>query len=240
MSPPVSPPVPPVPPPPPSDIVCSGFVGATTVLDVVVPSGSLCALGGTQVNGSVLAAPLSTLHVFTGTHVQGNVSAREGASASILSARIDGSFTCDRCVLRQLAFTQVGRNVELDRARDGTLILASVVGGHLSMAESTGTGQFSVFSSTIDGNLTFEKNAGFVFASSNTVGGNVQLLKSGRAELHHNRVGRNMEVYKNRSSFPLVIAGNTIGGRLQCADNEPPPIGSFNSAPEKEGQCMGL
>jgi hypothetical protein len=220
--------------------VCSGFVGATTVLDVVVPIGSFCALGGTQVDGSVFAAPLSTLHVGPGTHVRGDVSAREGASVSTISARIDGSFTCDRCVLHQLAFSHVGRNVELDRARTGTLIIASVVGGHLTMAESTGTGQFSVFSSTIGGDLTFEKNAGFVYASSNTVGGNVQLLKSGRAELHHNRVGESMQVFKNHSSFPLVIAGNTIGERLQCAKNEPPPIGSFNSAREKEGQCAGL
>jgi hypothetical protein len=172
----------------------------------------------------------------------GNLEARQGSRLRADGARIGGNLKCEACVLERLVFTPVGGNAKLEKSPDGGFVFGSTINGGLEIVESTGrTFVFFVSGASIGGDLKFEKGAGFgLIATSNTIRGNVQVLKSSDHRLIQNQVSGNVQVVENRGTFPSEISRNTIGGDLQCEKNEPPPAGGFNVAAKKQGQCAEL
>ncbi len=140
--------------------------------------------------------------------VRGNVDARAGARVRTDQASIGGNITCEGCVLERLIFTPVGGNVKIDEAPDGTFIFGSSIGGGLEIVESTGSVfLFFVSGSSIEGSLKFELGTGFgLIAGSSTIGGNVQIVKSGEHRLLNNEIGGNVQVVENTGTFPTEIA----------------------------------
>jgi hypothetical protein len=72
---------------------------------------------------------------------------------------------------------------------------------------------------SIIGDLQFESNRGFLLATANRVGGN-------------------MQVFQNTGGVTLL--NNIIAQNLQCKANRPAPTGSGNRAGSKEDQCAAL
>jgi hypothetical protein len=52
-----------------------------------------------------------------------------------------------------------------------------------------------------------------------------------------NRVGQNLQVFKNTGPGNKTVNRNTSGGDLQCSENSPPFNGRGNTFPKEEGQC---
>jgi hypothetical protein len=73
-----------------------------------------------------------------------------------------------------------------------------------------------------------------------SIGGSIQLKANrSRIEVIDNTVDADVQGFAN--SGLVVIAGNVVGGNLQCKENDPPPAGGNNVVEgNKEDQCASL
>jgi len=73
------------------------------------------------------------------------------------------------------------------------------------------------------------------------VGGNLQVEENEWLSIYRNFVEGNLQAYKNTGG--MYIDSCTIGGNLQCFDNDPPPFWWCDRntvSGSKEGQCSNL
>ena len=83
------------------------------------------------------------------------------------------------------------------------------------------------------------KGAASVNVTDSTVSGSVQVEESGSARLDSSQIHGGAQFVKNTGS--LTISNNTIGGNLQCKENDLTPTGRGNLVQgNKEEQCSGL
>jgi hypothetical protein len=229
-------------------------LGPVVVDNVIVPSGTLCVLAGTQVLGNVLAEPASGLFL-DGTNVRGSVEVKEDALTGAFESTIGGNYKCDRCFFEDAQDSTVGGSVQIVGAQDGDFIIGNVVGGNVEIVDSSaGAFAFIIAENEVGGNVKFEKNGGPTVIADNAIAGELQIFENGVAgacppencgeppvvdgTFSGNIVGGNMQVFKNRG--PTNISGNQVRENLQCKENEPPPTGGGNTARQKEGQCRVL
>ncbi len=223
--------------------------------DLVVPAGGLCVLEGALVHGNAVAEPGAELQIGPGTKIEGNVDALSGALTGAFEASIGRSYRCHDCVFEDVAFSSVGKNVEVRGADDGDFIVGSTIGGNLEIVDSTvGVFAFAVLGNTIAGSVTLRGNEGAFGIEDNSIGGQLTIVENeileslctpdtcppfGNGHVDRNDVGRSIEVYGNTGE-QLSISDNSANGDLRCNANDPTPSGGGNSAKQKRGQCRGL
>jgi hypothetical protein len=83
--------------------------------------------------------------------------------------------------------------------------------------------ELQVQEASVAGNLQLSNNS--------VMGGFLNLV-----EVEVNRVGGSAELLHNTSGS-LAVFHNKVTNNLECAGNKPPPIGSSNTAKQKQGQC---
>lgn len=130
------------------------------------------------------------------------------------------------------------------------------VGGKLTLLEGA-----SLIASglRVDEHVRSE-HAGEVVLRNAQIGGDVEIKKGGSAIVDDSEIDGKLRLESNRGSIevrrtlveedvvlekneggPFLLRRNTIGGKLECKKNEPPPIGTGNVADDgKKGQCRTL
>ena len=116
----------------------------------------------------------------------------------------------------------IAQNVDIagDLKSDGAAVLSisgtSSVGGALQVQRGPGADLRDI---AIAGDLQIDAMTGPVYAFGNKVIGNL-LATANRGK--------------------LILAGNQMGGAMQCTDDLPAPTGAGNIASLKQDQCAGL
>jgi hypothetical protein len=86
------------------------------------------------------------------------------------------------------------------------------------------------------GNVQAENHRSVTVAGSSTVGGSIQLVQGGTADLVGNRVTGDIQLFANRGA--QSVTRNRVNGNLQCKENVPAPTGGGNIVQgNKEDQC---
>lgn len=143
-------------------------------------------------------------------------------------------------------FVPDGASCVLDRTR----MNGSVVVGRGANLRAT--------SVSINGNLQAEGAASVRLGGFSTVGGSVQLVQGGGADIDRARIIGDLQFQSNTSTISAtnnIIGGslqafqnmggasfvnNRMNGNMQCKENVPAPTGSGNRSPSKEDQCARL
>jgi hypothetical protein len=157
-----------------------------------------------------------------------------------------------------LAETTVGGNVLIQREGDGSFIAENnEIAGRLEILGSqAGAFAFVIAGNTIHGDVEFKRNSGPTLIERNVIDGDLEIAQNNVAgafcppdstdpcpilengHFNENQVVGDMRVAANQG--PTEIVGNTVADELECARNDPAPVGSGNTAREKEGQCRNL
>lgn len=126
----------------------------------------------------------------------------------------------------------------------------NIVGGNIQIKEGDGGAQVSD-TDLPGGNIQIEKMKVFVKVGGcgvedgpddgNTLPkGNIKVEEnaiSQNLQICGNRVGGNLQVFKNSGTGPKTVQRNNVRQDLQCKENTAPFVGSPNTAGKKEGQC---
>ena len=209
------------------DTSCIGILAAGTYENVIVPAGFSCFFSsGVTVNGNVDVENGAVFNAFGSVTVNGNINVASGASIHVHSLTLGGNVEGTNCSV--LFFdsldTAIG-NVKSDGCMF-VIIGNSSIGGDVQVKNS---GNTSIRSNTIGGNLQIEDNTGVrVGAFSNSVFGDLQ--------------------YNGNTSTttvnPSIVGSNTVLGNLQCSGNSPAaaiaPFGLNTVSGDKEGECTSL
>lgn len=210
---------------PPAFPPVSPALGPVTVDNVVVPSGSVCTMVGTQVRGSVRVDPGATVQIWL-ADIRGNVNSFSPFFVDLYSTHVGGSYlNTGGAADNDICGSRIDGNLQLERTRGNDRI---GVGSIVTFCAPN-------FANTIGGNLIAEKVAGTTATiRGNTVGGTLQVQKGRNNVITNNTVRQNLQYFDN--AFGQII-GNTIGEDLQCQNNSPAPVGAGNTARQKQGQC---
>jgi hypothetical protein len=208
-----------------ADATCNGTIGVAVVVgNVIVPPGASCQLLGTTVTGNVQFGQGSQL-LTENANVAGNIQG-EGATR----VRIYNTLVTD-IQLKKVTF-------QILIGSDRTCKADPLVLGRIQLEENSANIGICKMSTRQDVQLI--KNTGRILVDDNTIGEDLQVGENtNHVRIRFNEVGENVEVIKNTGG--VMLNGNTAGMRIQCNDNNPPPVSYIpNTAPFKEGQCAGF
>ncbi len=130
---------------------CTTTLGAITVENVIVPSGALCRLEGTIVQGNVQVLTNGRL-ITVNARIGGNVQAEGARSVKLKGGSVDGS-------------------VQLGQGRSGT-VSRVVIDSDLQIEQNTGA--FTLDRNRVRGNLQANQNTGGLVITANRVSENLQ------------------------------------------------------------------
>lgn len=169
-----------------------------------------------------LVVPEGRVCLLAGAQVEGDASVESGAGLITDGATIAGNLRCRRCLfLDVVGESTVGGNLTAKGLLDGLFVHESTIGGHLDVQRShEGNFGFEFLRIRVGGNFEFVRNTGRTAIADSLIGG--------------------MLAFSRNVAGPFELAGNTIGGKLACWGNDPPPSGSENTATRKHGQCRDL
>ena len=145
-----------------------------------------------------------------------NVRVPQGASCTLNGTRVEGTVKVERNAKLFANGIRVKGNVQSEGFRTIFLRENSVVVGSVQLENGLDGGSSNVLNSRINGDLQFFSNEARMVARGNTILANFQA---------------------NQNKGGLVIQNNRIAENLQCQSNNPAPVGSGNTAGDKEGQC---
>ena len=155
--------------------------GETVEGDLRVPSGTVCQLLDTIVEGDLQLAPSSDAGIEGGSTVTGDVSAPDDAGLLVEDSSVGGDIECESCLFADVVFSEVGGDVSLEGAFDGTVMFASSFGGDISIEDSSsqpGSVPILVSANTIDGDVELEDNTGAddgsIVVADNTIDGELE------------------------------------------------------------------
>jgi hypothetical protein len=207
-----------------ADTTCNGTIGTGVIVgNVIVPPGASCELLGTTVTGNVLFGQGSKL-LTENANVAGNIQGEGAARVWIYNTAVT-----------DIQLKKVTRQIII--GSDRTCVADPLVLGRIQLEENSARISICKMSTRQDVQLT--KNSGPILVDRNIIGEDLQAADNTQlVRIRFNTVGANMEVIKNTGG--VILNQNTAGMRIQCNDNVPPPTGSGNTAPAKEGQCAGL
>lgn len=145
--------------------------------------------------------------VMTGDH--DNVIVAAGANCTLQSANVRGNVTNYGELLTE--DTNIYGNVDGEPGHVRTAIsTGTYVGGNVQIRGSLPVGEFGgFFQAQIVGDFQWEENANSLVALDSSIGGNVK-------------------AQGNSGGVFLSISGNTIGGNLECKENDPPILDGGN------------
>jgi len=185
------------------------------------------------VNVDSVTVPPGALCVLTNSTVDGDVTAEEDSILAAINNGIGGSLVGDAQNVLQATDNRIRGNVRLQN------------GG----PEATGLIEVALCDNAIDGNVSLQRNTGFIaigFAGlacgGNLVDGNVSVTDSitnapDQFHVDNNVVGGNVQVIDNRGNGTKTVQNNLINETLDCKDNRNPFIGTPNDADRARGQC---
>ncbi len=134
------------------DTPCTGFLGAVTVDNLVVPQNASCTLDGTMVEGTIYV--------------------ENGASLTAWRVRVDGNVQAEGAELvRVLTGSTVGGSIQLKQGGAARVDKVDVDG---DIQYESNAGAFSVTRNDVGGNIQIFQNTGGVDVVENTVDGNLQ------------------------------------------------------------------
>ena len=145
-----------------------------------------------------------------------NLRVPQGASCTLNGTRVEGTVKVERSARLIANAVRVKGNVQSEGFQAIYLRQGSVVVGSVQLDNGLRGGNGQVLNSRINGDLQFFSNSARMVARDNTILANFQA---------------------NQNNGGLVIQNNRIAENLQCQSNNPAPIGSGNTAGDKEGQC---
>ena len=118
---------------------------------------------------------------------------------------------------------------------------ASVIGTDVSVAgnvEGKRADDLTLTDGLIFGDLKLEDGGSTTLRESH-VGGTVELKSNvGSIELRDNTIAKDVKLERNRVG-PFRVVGNTVDGKLECKDNDPPPSATGNVVEQTTEQCSG-
>jgi hypothetical protein len=137
------------------ETVCRGSIGATTVDNLLVPSGATCTLDGTKVEGTVKVERGAKLYA-EGIRVIGNVQSEGFEVISLKSG------------------SRVGGSVQLENGKSGGLgrVIATRINGDLQFFSNEA--KMVARKDTILGNLQAVSNTGGLVLENKTIAENLQ------------------------------------------------------------------
>jgi hypothetical protein len=116
--------------------VCRGAIGATTVVDLVVPQGAACTLKGTSAKGSVRVERGATLNAVR-IRVFGNIHAEGAAAVNIARSRVGESVQVVQGGRSKLSRTVVKGDVQYFENRGSISIKSNRVEGNVQCKGNT-------------------------------------------------------------------------------------------------------
>lgn len=201
-----------------NDFQCVGIVTLGSFDNVVVPEGATCDISNSEIRGNVKALRNSRLLVSGGNTIAGNV---EGDNAQDVQIFNRGPLPN---VIR-------GNSVFVMNSVLGSAVCGAVVPrGDIIIVKSRGT-------IAVGGGLCAP------FGGGNSVElGNIKVedtvITGLSFDVSDNKVGQNVQIFKNIGGQPKTVVNNVVGESVQCFDNAPPFVGGPNLAPKREGQCF--
>jgi hypothetical protein len=196
---------------------------AASIEDQCVPGRNPPPAGGGSTGGATPVRPADGLSgnvtcdgLAIGAIALDSVVVPEGATCSLSGTRLIGSIEVKPGAWLVADGVTVNGNLQADGAAQVRVDGGSSFGGSVQIQQG---GSASVAHTRITGDLQFDAMAGPLSASGNRIGGNLQAVG--------NRGG-------------LTLSANAIGGAMQCKDNRPAPVGSGNTAAQKQDQCARL
>jgi len=151
--------------------VCAGAIGAETVDNVRVPSGSACTLNGTFVQGTVKVERGATLQA-QGIQVIGNVQGEGAADVAVRSSRVGGSVQVKQGGAAETSGSQVTGDIQYDQQSGALRVADNAVNGSVQVVANRGGAEIAT--NTIDGNLQCKENAPPPTGGGNLVHGNAE------------------------------------------------------------------
>ena len=145
-----------------------------------------------------------------------NLRVPQGATCTLNGTRVEGTVKVERSARLFANGIRVKGNVQSEGFQAIYLRQGSVVVGSVQLDNGLRGGNGQVLNSRINGDLQFFSNSARMVARGNTILANFQA---------------------NQNNGGLVIQNNRIAENLQCQANNPAPVGSGNTAGDKEGQC---
>lgn len=120
------------------ETLCTGEIGAETLVNVFVPDGAMCVLTGTRAQGNIVVGTGSTLRA-TRISVIGNVLA-EGASSVAIGGQssIGGSVQAVQGGAFALGRSRINGDVLADSNDGPVQIVRNGIGGNLQAFQNTG------------------------------------------------------------------------------------------------------
>ena len=156
--------------------------------------------------------------VFGPVTLEENLEIPADVACVLEGTRIEGNVTLAAGSALTATGAFVGGNIQGQEA-SALDVRDSEIGGDVQFERG---GSVSILGSRIDGNLQLEENAGDLLADLNTIGGDLQ-------------------AFQNVGGLAITFTDNTIGGNLQCKENDPAPAGGGNVVDgNKEDQCAAL
>ena len=145
-----------------------------------------------------------------------NLRVPQGAACTLNGTRVEGTVKVERNAKLFANTIRVKGNVQSEGFKAIYLRKNSVVGGSVQLENGLWDGTGQVLNTRINGDLQFFSNNTRMVAKGSTILANFQA---------------------NQNKGGLVIQNNRISENLQCQSNTPAPVGSGNTAGDKEGQC---
>lgn len=151
------------------------------------------------------------------TTIDGNVRVPSGATCTLTNVTVKGN-------------VKVGERATL--TTNGGRVVGNIQG-------EDGPRAISVNGTRVEGDVQTKYATGLVLVSGARVDGNIQHVESAAGRFLTNRVGGDIQVFKNRGE--QRIQSNVVDGNLQCKENRPAPVGGGNVVHgDKEDQCRRL
>jgi hypothetical protein len=149
---------------------CTGTIGATTVDNVLVPSGRSCTLEGTKVKGTVKVSKNATLTVIS-ARIVGNIQSQGHASVSVNgSTTVGGSIQLKQGGAFSINAARVTGNIQVVSNNGSSTISNNRVNQDIQVFSHSGG--IAINSNRVDGNLQCKGNSPRPTGSGNIVQGN--------------------------------------------------------------------
>jgi hypothetical protein len=204
------------------DSVCVGLLPLGTHDNVVVPPGASCNIIG------------------PGYTIRGSIKALENSALDVRNTEIAGNVHGDRAEDFWVVNNVIGGNVEIKEGEASSTSLDVLI--RMNRFQK---GPFSLLPGQFTwGNIKVEKMRGDIFVDQNVGVQNIQLQENTvllasneELRLQTNSVAGNAQVFKTMGDGFKYVTGNTVGGNLQCTQNDSPFQSFGNTADQFEGQC---
>jgi hypothetical protein len=221
--------------------------------NVVVPAGATCTLDGAMVKGNVTCDGCASVSSFDST-IGGNFQIKKttGLGNFIEDTIIGGNLEQVESASELDFLGSSAANLKFEKNANKLSVETSTIAGNVAAHENKSSiGEMVELDDvSVGGDVLVQKNAGtgtpddpddavYVIELSD-IAGNLQMQENSGAsfKISMNGIGANLQFFRNQGAS--TISGNTIGGNLQCKENNPPPVGGGNTAKQKEDQCAAL